>query len=78
MFKLANMALKYKRAGWNFFSVRGYYDYHNFPWDDVNALYPDQVVNLYPGAYGQTVSTRNLEAVRAAIQMWKKAKIKIK
>jgi hypothetical protein len=77
MFGLAEAALKYNRDGWNFFSLLNYYgSYSHSPWDDVNAPFPDQSVSIYPGAYGQTISTRNLEAVRGAIQMWKKAKLK--
>jgi hypothetical protein len=76
MFYIAEMSIKYQRDGWDFFSVCNYYGYHNTPWDDLGAFSSHQAVSIYPGAYGQTISTRNLEAVRAAIQYWKKQKLK--
>ena len=73
MLKLAEYTLKYNRDGWNFFSLCNYYQhYGHSAWDEEGAPNPAQSVSIYPGAERRTISTRNLEAVREAIQRWKK------
>ncbi|MBQ6245284.1 MAG: hypothetical protein IJK04_00350 [Kiritimatiellae bacterium] len=46
------------------------------PFDDLYIDNQDLAVSIYPGAWGRTLSTRNLEAWREGIQRWRKAKMK--
>jgi hypothetical protein len=69
---LGEMAAKYQRHGWSYFSLFWGYPYSNSIWDEMFAYSTSQCINFYPGAYGRTLSTRNLEAVREAIQRYRK------
>lgn len=68
IFAVARAAKRYKRHGFNFFSGFSTYTYSNSIWDEMNAMNAAQSVNFYPGSNGRTLSTRNLEALREAIQ----------
>ena len=68
IFAVAQAAKRYKRHGFNFFSGFSTYTYSNSIWDEMNAMNAAQSVNFYPGSNGRTLSTRNLEALREAIQ----------
>ena len=74
LLRMAESALEYKRDGWDMFSLNNSYEYCNTPWDDVEAYNPAQAVSIYPGAWKRAISTRNLEAVREAIQRWRRAR----
>ncbi len=67
---LAASAKKLGRDGFNCFALFNYYGYTASAWDEVNAPFPDQAVSIYPGAWGRAISSRNLEAVRQAVQEW--------
>lgn len=69
---LGEMAAKYQRHGWSYFSLFWGYPYSNSIWDEMFAYSTSQCINFYPGAYGRTLSTRNLEAVREAVQRYRK------
>jgi len=69
---LGEMAIKYRRHGWALFSLFCSYPYSNSIWDEMYAFNAAQSISYYPGAYGRTLSTRNLEAVREAIQRYRK------
>ena len=71
LLRMADIALQYHRDGWDMFSLRSYYPYAASAWDEVNPPYSAQAISIYPGAWGQTISSRNLEAVRQSIQNWK-------
>ena len=71
--KMADIALKFHRDGWDNFSLCAYYPYAASAWDEVNAMNPAQAVSVYPGAWDQVIGSRNLEADRQAIQIWKTA-----
>jgi hypothetical protein len=73
--KMADIALRYNRDGWDNFSLRAYYLYAASAWDEVNAMDPAQAVSIYPGAWNQVIGSRNLEADRQAIQIWKTAHV---
>ena len=45
------------------------------PYDDLYMDNEDLAVSIYPGAWGRTLSTRNLEAWREGVQRWRKAKL---
>jgi hypothetical protein len=68
--KIGELANDNNRNGWVIFSL-----IYGPPWDDVYTGNQDHAVSLYPGAYGRTISTRNMEAVRESIQRWRKAKL---
>lgn len=68
---VAAAARRHGRDGWNGFSLRNDYLYANTAWDDVHAFVPDQAISIYPGAWDRAIGSRNLEAVRHAIQQWK-------
>jgi len=74
-FNLADASLKYNRDGWDAFSLRAYYPYAATAWDEMNTPYSAQAVSIYPGARNQVIGSRNLEAVRQAIQKWETAKV---
>jgi hypothetical protein len=71
---LAKMALDNGRDGWDCFTLCGFYSATAGAWDEVNAPYGAQAVSIYPGAGRRVIGSRNLEAVRQAIQIWKAAK----
>lgn len=71
LLRMADLALKYNRDGWDMFSLLNYYSYATSAWDEVNAPFSAQAVSMYPGAWEQTIGSRNLEAVRQSIQDWK-------
>ena len=73
MLRLGEEALRLGRHGWDFFCLKNYYEYCNSPWDDVYAYHRDQAVSIYPGAWRQAISTRNLEALRESIRLWRRA-----
>lgn len=75
MLSLAAASLQYKRDGWDAFALRCYYPYTATAWDEVNAPFADQAVSMYPGAWDQVIGSRNLEAVRVAVQRWKTAQV---
>ena len=68
--KVAEEAERNNRNGWAFFSL-----IYGPPWDDVYTGNQDHAVSLYPGAWGRTLSTRNMEAVREANQRWRASKM---
>ncbi|MBP5285835.1 MAG: hypothetical protein ILO34_06985 [Kiritimatiellae bacterium] len=59
--------------GWGFFALAYGFTYSNSLWDEKNAYYGDQCVNIYPGAAGRTISTRNAEAIREAVAVYRRA-----
>ncbi|MDD2599203.1 MAG: hypothetical protein PHO37_08270 [Kiritimatiellae bacterium] len=69
---LGEMAAKYNRDGWAPFSLFCSYPYSNSIWDEMHPFNDCQSVSFYPGAYGRTLSTRNMEAMREAIQRYRK------
>ncbi len=69
---LGEMAAKYNRDGWAPFSLFCSYPYSNSIWDEMHPFDGCQAVSFYPGAYGRTLSTRNMEAMREAIQRYRK------
>jgi hypothetical protein len=73
MLRLGREALRLERDGWDFFCLKNYYGYANTPWDDVLAYHRDQAVSLYPGAWRRAIGTRNTEALREAIRLWRRA-----
>ncbi|MBQ1338992.1 MAG: hypothetical protein IIY32_11820, partial [Thermoguttaceae bacterium] len=60
---------------WMFYVLMGRYEYCNSLWDEVNAYVPDQAVSLYPGVGKRTISTRTAEAIRAAVDRWRAARL---
>ena len=60
--------------GWAFFALQYGFEYSNSLWDEVNNYMGDQAVSIYRGAAFRTLSTRNSEAVREAVQRWRQAK----
>jgi hypothetical protein len=68
---LGQNATKYSRDGWSLFSLFCSYTYSNSIWDEMHPYDSCQAVSYYPGAYGRTLSTRNMEAVREAIQRYR-------
>jgi hypothetical protein len=72
---LAKMALDNGRDGWDCFTLCGYYSATASAWDEVNAPFGAQAVSIYPGAHRQVIGSRNLEAVRQAIQDWKAGRL---
>ena len=74
MLRLGTEALRLGRHGWDLFCLKNYYEYCNSPWDDVHAYHRDQAVSLYPGAWDRAISTRNLEALREAVRLWRRAR----
>ena len=72
---LADAAIKYNRDGWDAFSLRNYYSYAASAWDEVNAPFGAQAISMYPGAWHQVIGSRNMEAVRVAVQRWKTAQV---
>jgi hypothetical protein len=75
LLSLADLALKNGRDGWDCFTLRGFYPESASAWDEVNAPFPDQAVSMYPGSARRVIGSRNLEALRQAIQNWKAAKM---
>lgn len=69
---LGEMAAKHRRDGWAPFSLFCSYPYSNSIWDEIYPFNGCQSVGFYPGAYGRTLSTRNMEAMREAIQRYRK------
>lgn len=78
LLSMGKRAFELKLDGWDAFSLRNYYGYSNTAWDDVGAYNAAQAVSMYPGAWRQSIATRNLEAVRAAIQEWKQLTLEAK
>ena len=74
MFELCDLSLRHGWDGWAFFAFAYGFTQSNSLWDEVNNMLPDQVVNIYPGAAYRTISTRNAEALREAVQRWREAK----
>jgi len=67
---LADAAIREGRDGFaNFTLATG------APYDDLYIDNEDLAVSIYPGAWGRTLSTRNLEAWREGVQRWRKAKL---
>ena len=64
-------AAEYSRDGWSLFSLFCSYTYSNSIWDEIHPYNDCQAISYYPGAYGRTLSTRNMEAVREAIQRYR-------
>ena len=62
--------------GWAFFALQYGFGYSNSMWDEANNYMADQAVSIYRGAAWQTISTRNAEAVREAVQRFRAAKAK--
>lgn len=75
MFSPCGTAIGNDLDGWMFYVLMGRYEYCNSLWDEVNAYMADQAVSLYPGVGGKTLYTRTAEAIRAARDMWRKAKL---
>ena len=74
MFELCDLSLRHGWDGWAFFAFAYGFTQSNSLWDEVNNMLPDQAVNIYPGAAYRTISTRNAEALREAVQRWREAK----
>ena len=75
MFGPMDASIKNGLDGWMFYVLMGRYEYCNSLWDEVNAYVPDQAVSLYPGAGRRTISTRTAEAIRAAVDRWRAARL---
>lgn len=73
LLSLAAASLEHNRDGWDAFALRNYYPSAATAWDEVNAPFGAQAVSIYPGAWGRVIGSRNLEAVRVAVQRWKTA-----
>jgi len=69
---VGEMAAKHQRDGWAPFSLFAAYPYSNSVWDEMYPFDICQAISFYPGAYGRTLSTRNMEAMREAIQRYRK------
>lgn len=78
LLSMGKRAFELKRDGWDAFSLLNYYGYSNTAWDDVGAYNSAQAVSMYPGAWRQAIATRNIQAVRAAIQEWKRLTVEAK
>ena len=76
MFGPVGASLEYNLDGWMFYALLGRYEYCNSVWDETNAYMPDQAIYLYPGAEFRTISTRNAEAIRAAVDHWRTERLK--
>lgn len=76
MFGPVGASLEYNLDGWMFYALLGRYEYCNSVWDEANAYVPDQSIYLYPGAEFRTISTRNAEAIRAAVDHWRSERLK--
>lgn len=76
MFGPAATSLDNNLDGWMFYALLGRYEYCNSVWDEANAYVPDQAIYLYPGAEFRTISTRNAEAIRAAVDHWRSERLK--
>lgn len=74
MFFIKDYSLKYHLDGWLFFAFTNYYGYCNSMWDEVYAYHPDQAVSLYAGSGLRTLGTRNSEAIREAVMLWRQAR----
>jgi hypothetical protein len=75
LLSLSAASLQHKRDGWDAFALRNYYPHAATAWDEVNAPHAAQAVSMYPGAWDQVIGSRNLEAVRVAVQRWKTAQV---
>lgn len=75
LLQMADLALEHNRDGWDAFSLLHDFPYAASAWDEANAMVPDQSVSIYPGAWKHVMGSRNLEAVRQAIQNWKTATV---
>ena len=73
MLELGEYTLKYKRDGWAFFNL-----IYGEIWNDPYGGNQDGGVAIYPASHGGTFSSRYMEAIREAIQRWKKAKLEEK
>lgn len=60
--------------GFAFFALCHAFTYSNSIWDEIDTYMPDQCVNYYPGVYNRIIATRNLEAIREAVQQWRGTK----
>ncbi|MDO5554501.1 MAG: hypothetical protein Q4G68_12145 [Planctomycetia bacterium] len=78
MFGPVGPSIEYNLDGWMFYALLGRYEYCNSVWDEVNQFHGDQSVNLYPGAAGRTLSTRNAEAIREAVDWWQTSRLEQK
>lgn len=67
---LSNAAIGARRDGFAVFSLM-----NGVPYDDLYMDNEDLAVSIYPGAWGRTLSTRNLEAWREGVQRLRKAKL---
>jgi len=75
MFAPQETSTRFGLDGWMFYALLGRYEYCNSVWDETNAYSGDQAINLYPGASYRTISTRNAEAIRAAVDSWRSERI---
>ena len=69
------LSLRYGRDGWNFYSLLAIFRGRGSPWDEIGAYHGDQAISVYPGAGKRSISTRNFEAVREAVQRWRRGKL---
>ena len=65
---LADAAIREGRDGFANYTLS-----NGTPYDDLYMDNEDNAVSIYPGAWGRTLSTRNLEAWREGVQRWRKA-----
>ena len=63
LIEVGERAWKENRDGWGVFTLCA-----GEPWDDAYQDNEDLAVSIYPGAHGQTLPTRNTEAVRESLQ----------
>ena len=73
---LVDFSIRNKLDGIVFFAMSHCFPHVSSYWDDWNNYVPDQCMNVYPGARYRTISNRNAEAVREAVQRWRAAKAK--
>ncbi len=75
MFGPKDISTRFGLDGWMFYALLGRYEYCNSVWDETNAYSGDQSIYLYPGASYRTISTRNAEAIRAAVDSWRSERV---
>lgn len=66
---IAKLAIRWKRDGWAVFSFC-----FGSPWDNAYEGNQDTAVSIYPAAYGRTIMTRNTEAAREGMRLWRRAR----